>query len=398
MEQPETLSPEASAPRKKSLFSGFWIRLLCMILDYHAILLFFYLLTFLLREHLFRISPFTEYVGGGITFLYFWLGNGPVGKGRTFGKVLFNLRVQDLEGRPPSLLVSFKRTVIQAVNPFFLPLVIQPFTTDPQIHHPLLFVGFLSFTLSFLVSNALLVALHPLKRGYHDILAGTVVARGGGPVSFEQIEAARSGRLLGRKVRTPATALQTAGIAFILIFSIQLWNGYQQSRSEQWKYSVNLYREMKARFSLEGFDLSDLRLVMLPPDKEKGEAEKEAGEKKETAPRDSSSTDTLSAGERKYRFYVIYTTSRDVTEKDIRDNAAIEEMLPELGECVEEKLATAYKTRIERGHIPRDMKVAFIERLNLFLYFHEKTEAEFIVPLDTQKLDEMYREAKENNP
>ena len=390
-------------PARADVRAGFWMRALCLVLDIIILNFFFQALTFLFREQLFQIGEYTGYVGGGIAFLYFWLLNGPVGKGRTLAKFLFNMRVQDYQGEPLSYLDSFKRTVVIMIVVLFISLMFfDPFFHKTGAGEALFHGGLLSVCLSFVISNALLLGLHPFKQGFQDCFARSLVIRGETSITYEDLQKKVTVVLLNKKVRSPASAFQSAGIAFIVILSIQAWGAYQQFKSESWKSHVNLLEELREEFSVKGFMLSEYHFLPIRQDREKQQKAQGESEEGDQSPSvsDVNNEDRLTTpvGTTPYGFLVVYLTNNDASKSQIESDPEIQSMLPYLKEWVKNMLIRDRTEQIEQGHIPRELKVYFVERFSLFLHSHGKMEAEFTLPMDTEPFLDIYTKAEKMPP
>ncbi len=362
----------------RGVVGGFWIRAVSLLLDVIVLNFFFYALTFLFREQFFVIGKNTVYIGAAIFFGYFWLLNGPIGHGRTLGKFLFNLRTQDYEGNVLTLGASFRRTIIQMNYPIIAKLAIDPLMDGADANSMLFLIGILSILRAFLASNALLIALHPLKQGYHDQFAKSLVVRGLNRVRYTDLKQTVFGGMLNRKVRTPAVAMQSAGIAFLVILLLQMWGGYQGIRSQEWRSHHHLFVEMREKFGVEGFKLEGFDIFKVRLKSEEGKPQKLLSG---TRSRDLTASPSLTAPDSEHRFVVFYSTYRDVSEAEIKGDKEIRAMLPILRDWVQNKLETVYQSRIEKGEIPKKIQVQFIERFSLFIYSHHKMEAEFLLPI-----------------
>jgi hypothetical protein len=260
--------------------------------------------------------------------------------------------------------------------------------------------GILSLSLSFLVSNALLVGLHPLKQGFHDRVARSIVVRGQTVVRYEELERFTSSQMIGRKVRTPASAYQSAGIAFVVISLIQIWGVFQQVRSEPWRIQSRMLDEMRQRFSILGLELTDFGVYRIrdevkeestPP--ARSDAKQPVAKLKEA---EVATTLTLAQKKERFRFFVLYTSRRNISEKDIKEIPRLSSFIYKLRNWSREKLKTDYapmlrgpegeKTSQESADTskniiwPEDCQVYFVETYSLFIFTHRKTEASYILP------------------
>jgi|GEM_PF-544967 len=400
MNDAPNVSAGAQGVSPREVMGGFWVRALALVLDIILLNFIFNGLSFLFREQFFLVSRYTDFIGMVVVYLYFTLLNGPVGKGRTMGMYLFNICVRDYEGGVLSLGAACKRTLIQMVSPLFPMVFFTPFLkmTDPS--QAMLSGGILSLSLSFLVSNGLLVGLHPLKQGFHDRVAKSIVVRGQSAVRYEALEKFISSEMIGRKMRTPASAYQSAGIAFVVISLIQIWGVFQQVRSEPWKIQSRMLDEMRQRFSIPGFELTDFGLYRIRDEvKEQSASPASSGAKQPEAKlkeAEVATTSTLAQKKERFRFFVLYTSRRDISEKVIKEIPRLSFLIYELRDWSQEKLKTDYAPML-RGPEgekagqesaktspnviwPDDFQVYFVETYSLFIFTHRKTEASYILP------------------
>jgi uncharacterized RDD family membrane protein YckC len=342
------------------------------------------------------MSKFTEYLGALIVFAYFVLLNGPVGKGRTIGKYLFNLRIQNYDAKPLSFVAALRRPLLQLIVPGIMMILIQPFIQTTRQTQAIFYTGLFSASLSFLVSNGLLVALHPLKQGFHDHFARSLVVREPFRNTYQELNDTYSVNLINRKARTPASAFQSAAIAFIVITIIQVWNQYNYIKSEEWKTYNSLVNEMREKFAVKDFDLADFKILRLPPPAEtKGKTEIPAkGAALKTTPSDKETSVPLVSKPLPFRIIVFYHTDKDVTESRIKENEDIKKTVSLMKDWFQEKLSSVFRKEIEQGQIPVEIEADFIESFSLFLYTHRKAEAKMVLPLNVVALDQMYRNAQ----
>ncbi len=127
---------------------------------------------------------------GSLVFVgYFVLGDGPVGKGRTVGKMLTGIRVSDLEGKVPSLLQSLTRNVI-LFSGILLGSVVSPWVLDSSnfSHYYFFMTSPIVLTFSLFVATVLTMVFNPFKQGLHDFVAKTLVRPSAAPsLPFEEI-------------------------------------------------------------------------------------------------------------------------------------------------------------------------------------------------------------------
>ena len=379
---------------------GFWSRALAFLLDLFVLNFFFHGLTFLFREQLFQMSKFTEYLGALIVFAYFFLLNGPVGIGRTIGKFLFNLRVQNYDGKPLSFGAGLRRPLLQLIVPGIMMVLIQPFIQTTRQNQAIFYTGLFSVSLSFLVSNGLLVALHPLKQGFHDRFAGSLVVREQFKMTYEELNNMYSVNLINRKARTAASAFQSAAIAFIVITIIQIWNQYSYIKSEEWKTTNALVKEMREKFPVKGFDLSEFKILRIsPPAEKQGKTEIPALKTPpKTADSDKTTSSSLASKSLPYKIIVFYHSDKDVTESQIKENKDLPKTMSLMKDWFQEKLISVFRKEIEQGMIPAEIEADFVESFSLFLYTHRKAEAQMTLPLNIDALERIYHDALKSPP
>lgn len=380
-DSPKMLTPECAAIPAGNEAAGFLSRAIALALDIILLNFLFHGLSFAFREQFFAMAKFTDFIGFAVVFCYFWLLNGPVGKGRTMGKYLFNIRTQDYEGRTLSAGTSFKRTLVQLISPLFPMGLLNPLFNMTDANQALLNGGLLSLSFGFLIGNALLVGLHPMKQGFHDLFSRALTVRSAQPVRFEDLKTQIAAAALGRRTRSASVALQSAGIAFIAISLVQIWGVFQQVRTEGWRTQSAMLKDMKREFALDGFTLLDFGIMKK---REAADAKGKAwdGQTTGTLQAELPTTATLAktdGGETpRYRFFVLYTSNRDFSGEALRDNPKIKSHIFELRNWTRERIRKDLPIISKQEIMPEDFQVFFIEQFSFFIYTHRKTEADFL--------------------
>jgi len=201
-------------------------------------------------------------------------------------------------------------------------------------------------------------------------------------------------------VRTPASAYQSAGIAFVVISLIQIWGVFQQVRSEPWRIQSRMLDEMRQRFSIPGFELTDFGVYRIRDEVKEESAPPARSDAKQPVAKlkeaEVATTLTLAQKKERFRFFVLYTSRRNISEKDIKEIPRLSSLIYELRDWSREKLKTDYapmlrgpeveKTGKESADtsknviLPEDCQVYFVETYSLFIFTHRKTEASYILP------------------
>ncbi len=198
--------------------AGFWIRLAADTLDAVVLYAVGWMLSLPLRSVFERLGERAVFVGLAISMAYSGILQSRFGDGRTLGKRLLGLRVVRLDGTLMSLDRSLVRYALMGLLVYqgavayalvgllpFLPLA--PVQTVVGGIATVLFLG-----------CVVVVPFHPLKRGLHDLLAGTIVSRGGMPAP-----AFIAARTDGRRDR--GIVIGAAALAVIaMVASVVTWH------------------------------------------------------------------------------------------------------------------------------------------------------------------------------
>ena len=164
--------------------AGFWRRLGAFLFDLLLIWTTFRLLTTVAPQVFYAMGSWTPKVGSLAIILYFTLGNGPAGKGRTVGKFLTAIRTTDYAGNPPTFPQALLRTLL------LLPILVLLYWISPRVLDDGNFMhtkiremvsGYLMVSLFF--ATVLTIVFNPFKQGLHDYLVKTLVR----PVAAPQL-------------------------------------------------------------------------------------------------------------------------------------------------------------------------------------------------------------------
>ena len=175
------ISPE------KLPFAGLLPRLGAFIGDCAVLYFGAKLLDGVTRPALLSLNPALPWLGQLLAFLYFWIGNGPLTGGRTPGKMLMQLQVVGPGGLPIAWDAALRRALIEqcvffvAVNPDFFAIIF-PSNLRFAISVTLALLAVVALAMG--IALALSIAMHPRKRGWHDLWAGSYVTRTPLPANF----------------------------------------------------------------------------------------------------------------------------------------------------------------------------------------------------------------------
>ena len=197
---------ESAASRgDRGRLAGFWIRLAADALDAVVLFAVGWMLSLPLRVVFERLGERAVFVGLAISMAYTGILQSRFGGGRTLGKKWLGLRVVRLDGSLMSLDRSLVRYALMGLLVYqgavaYALVGLLPFLSLASVQTV---VGGIASVL--FLGCVVVVPFHPLKRGLHDLLAGTIVIRGGMPDPV--FVAARSNRRNDRRIVVGAAAL-----------------------------------------------------------------------------------------------------------------------------------------------------------------------------------------------
>jgi uncharacterized RDD family membrane protein YckC len=173
---------EAEASRvDRGRVAGFWVRVLADLLDGLVLFAVGALLAIPFRSLFLRMGERGVFVGLAVSLLYTGVLQSRFGDGRTIGKRLLGLRVVRMDGALMSLDRSLVRYALMGGLVYrsavaYAVTGLLPFLPVTWVDSVL---GGAAVALAF--GCVLVVPFHPLKRGLHDLLAGTIVIHGAMP-------------------------------------------------------------------------------------------------------------------------------------------------------------------------------------------------------------------------
>jgi uncharacterized RDD family membrane protein YckC len=352
--------------------AGFWIRAAAFAMDVILLNFFAYLLIFVLKEQLFHLGYYCGFLGVFINLGYFVFFNGPLGKGKTPGKYFLNLTVVRWSGEPLDLRQAVIRTAIQLnfflVLNFFVPLLIGDVTSFREM----VAIGVVrNLVFALFVANAILVATHPFKCGIHDLAVRSYVARDPRRLDIPAVLAGEGERM----TRWQRSAFQSAGIAFIVIFVLFIFNASRDFLSAEGHRRFDMYNDMKAKFHIEGFEFARPNLVPERPEKPPEQAAGQQGTRAEQKPpparRDSSATSATAASGVPARGDVefIYICYGRIDPEQMKKNPAIGRALQRAREWVEKDLPPLLEES-KQTFQALNVKLSFHEVISLSTYFY----------------------------
>jgi uncharacterized RDD family membrane protein YckC len=159
--------------------AGFWIRLGADLLDALVLGAIGFVIASAFRGTLLRLGERAVILGAPLTLLYTGVLQSHIGRGQTVAKRLLGLRVLRLDGGYLSLDRSLVRWAIMGIMSYGGAVAIALVTVAPFFKLQALTAALGGTQLALVLGCAFLVPFHPLKRGLHDLLTGSIVIRGG---------------------------------------------------------------------------------------------------------------------------------------------------------------------------------------------------------------------------
>ncbi|MCD6384462.1 RDD family protein [Candidatus Sumerlaeota bacterium] len=248
--EPELLKSPAVTQRRHQPLAGFWMRSAALLLDLIFLRFFLYALVFLGKEYLFMLGFNSLFIGLGVILGYFWLMDGALGKGKTIGKMLLNIAILNYDARPLAPSASFKRTII-CLNVFILSTILGIFFNQISTPHQMFMLNLVSGVIwGFLIANGILIGVHPLKQGIHDLLSQSIVAKEAFKDKYQVFR-----EKLPEFQRMQSGAFQSAAIGFIVMVVLSGVMNFKYSFSKAQKEQLQRTNEVRQRFAIEGFEL-----------------------------------------------------------------------------------------------------------------------------------------------
>ena len=227
-----------AALREPGQVAGFWVRLAADLLDAGLLFVVGWMLSIPFRSLFERLGESGVFVGLAISMAYSGILHSRFGHGRTLGKRLLRLRVVRPDGTLLSLDRSLVRYALMALLVYqgafaYAVAALLPFVTLATAQ--MVFGG---MAVVLFLGCVLVVPFHPLKRGLHDLLAGTIVIRGAMPDPL--FIAGQTYRRRDRQIVVGAAALAALAIAASALVSHRL------ASSTQVKTMVAMSKELQA--------------------------------------------------------------------------------------------------------------------------------------------------------
>jgi uncharacterized RDD family membrane protein YckC len=157
-----------------SSLAGFWRRVAADFIDYIVLGIPALFIGYRFKDSLSDLGEKGVWIGFGVCLIYYGLLHTKLGQGQTFGKWALKIQVRTKDGEPLNLASSAIRYLVLAAvmyNGLYVGIFQQlPATWMPAVNDVLSVILLAGF-----MGCYLLIPLHPLKQGLHDLAAGSVV-------------------------------------------------------------------------------------------------------------------------------------------------------------------------------------------------------------------------------
>jgi len=215
-----TPAPHNSRFLPKLPVAGLFIRLIALFVDFALILSAIHLFSKSFPQMFWLAGDWSPYLTGLFFFGYFALFNGPAGRGRTIGKMIFRIAVTDEDGNIISWRQSIVRTAVLFPAFVLLPLGSLVFQI-PGIWNDYWRSIITTFpTVGITLGALITVVFNPYKQGFHDFLAATFVRPiGNGIEAMSFVDMART---IGPEWRKFHRQPQYSGVVTVLLVIISL--------------------------------------------------------------------------------------------------------------------------------------------------------------------------------
>lgn len=158
---------------------GFWLRLLTDFIDSILLGTIGFLIAIPFSGLFNSLGENGLWIGLIITFLYTGILQSKIGRGQSIAKRLFNIEVVGCNGEYLTLPKSFLRYTVIALL-FYNGWIGTGITSLlPFLNNEIFSTIYTLFMILLFFGVLILVPLHPLKRGIHDIISGSIVIKKG---------------------------------------------------------------------------------------------------------------------------------------------------------------------------------------------------------------------------
>lgn len=154
---------------------GFWKRLVSDLIDLIFIYCFGWILSAMFRTQFFTLGENGFWLGIVVTFLYFGILQSSVGRGQTLANKILKIQVLKTDGNYLNLGQSFSRSFLLILIVYKTVIRSSIFLIFPySVEIGVIYTGF-SYIL--ILGYFLVMPIHSLKKGFHDLAVGSIVVK-----------------------------------------------------------------------------------------------------------------------------------------------------------------------------------------------------------------------------
>lgn len=215
----DTMQPIRTRPP----FTGLVGRVGSFLLDVLVLYLLGWVLNRTFRHTLVHFNPYFSWLAYGFAFLYFWICEGPLGRGRTTGKYVLNMHIVTADGGVPGWGAAARRALVKtavllgSIDPFTQTMIF-PAAAAYDTGIALTVVKLLATSLG--IALGLAISIHPWKRAWHDQWAGTFVTGDPTPAAFRDTLDTPPDPVTARRI---AMNLRMSAIFFVVASAVMLY-------------------------------------------------------------------------------------------------------------------------------------------------------------------------------
>ncbi|MFH0794675.1 MAG: RDD family protein [bacterium] len=371
----DQLQPSLAAPSFFALppqVAGFWLRGFAFGADIVFLVFLGYMANLLMHDQVLALGKAGNYVGLAAGILYFLLCNGPVGRGRTLGKILLQCRTRAADGQPLTWRGAAVRLLIQfqIVLPSFVEEALIAVLGDTIFARFLAsVVGVLS--LGLLLATVASVIFDPYRQGFHDWAANSFVqqdlGKGDLPFRLPALNPNQSNRRkLGRR-----TSWIVFAVVVVVGWSLNYTTFYGTEIGRQRRQAyLDITADLQNNYPLKEFEAPSLWLEKSGPPS----AQANAGAAKAE---DAITTAGVMIGY--YRFGGVDEQAllREIESRDLENQVVLwtQRQLDGPLRHLTEKADSEKKIRFE------SVTLRYSEVVGLFFYFQQRLVLEKSLPL-----------------
>ncbi|MCE5230497.1 RDD family protein [bacterium] len=248
----DTNLPKLKPVRPRPAFSGFFGRVGAFILDVLVLYMLGWALNRGFRPALLHLNPALPWLSYIFAYVYFLIGEGPLGRGRTTGKYVLSMHIVTADGGVPSWPQAARRALLKlafffALSDPFSDLLIFPASAYFQADTAVKVLGIVCTSLT--ITIGLSITIHPWKRGIHDLLAGTFVTGDPTPSGFHDMLAEEPDLLSSRRM---ALNFKMVGIFFVLATVVMLYRPIHDQLQPKVRERFDTISRLQADVSVPG--------------------------------------------------------------------------------------------------------------------------------------------------